>query len=279
MAERPPEPEPPPEVQPDVQPEPAEEKTPPPEAVLAIEKPAQRPVPVPAPPPVKPSVRPAGEPAVKATSPQTQDATPDSTVFAGVEARRARRIVYVVDASGPMASSLAFVKSELARSVGRLAADQSFQVLFFRETAGGSGGAGYSAFSAEGISTKLQSATPEHKKEFLSWLATIRPGGRSNPRAALEAAVSLRPEVVFVLSRRIKRTNIADAAAEVREVMNALERINPPDRLTGVRPVVIKTIQFLDDDPSGLLQQIADVHGDGAGSYRLLTLEQLPKGR
>jgi hypothetical protein len=262
------------EPEPEVVPEPE------PEPVLAIEKPAVKsPVAQPAPVAQAPVQRPTPRVPAVVQSPSIDQKTQDSTVFAGVEARRARRIVYVVDASGPMASSLAFVKSELARSIGRLAADQSFQVLFFRETADGSSGVGFSAFGASSGGTELHSATPESKKQLLSWLSTIRPGGRSNPRAALEAAINLRPEVVFVLSRRIKRTNVADAAAEVRDVMSLLDRINPQDHVTGVRPVVVKTIQFLDDDPSGMLQQIAETHGDGAGSYRLLTLEQLPKGR
>jgi hypothetical protein len=261
--------------------EPEAEPEPEPEQVLALEKPAVKPTPVPTPAPPAPVQKAPVKPAapVAAKAPAVEQKPQDSTVFAGVEARRARRIVYVVDASGPMASSLAFVKSELARSIGRLAGDQSFQVLFFRETADGSSGVGYSIFGASSGTMELQSATPESKKHLLSWLSTIRPGGRSNPRAALEAAINLRPEVVFVLSRRIKRTNVADAAAEVRDVMSLLDRINPQDHVTGVRPVVIKTIQFLDDDPSGMLQQIAETHGDGEGSYRLLTLDQLPKGR
>lgn len=264
----PPPPEPVPEMPPPAPP-PELTETPPVAATLPQPEP-----PRPAPPP---PTRPVAPPPAPKVAPR--ESVVRNTVFAGVQARRAQRIVYVVDASGPMASSLAFVKSELARSIGALAADQSFQVLFFRESAGSDArsGSAFEAFGATSGSPQLTLATADAKKQFASWLATIRPTGRSNPQPALEEAIRLGPDLVFVLSRRIKRTNLSDAAGEVRQVVAALDRLNPQDSLTGKRAVVIKTIQFLDDDPSGLLQSIAQAHGDGAGSYRLLTLDQLPK--
>lgn len=276
------EPEPLPEATPappqeELQPQETPPLAPPPELtettvpkVVQVEPP---PTPKIAAPPLPPRpAPPAPQPQVKRAEP------PRNTVFAGVQARRAQRIVYVVDASGPMASSLAFVKGELARSIGALAPDQSFQVLFFREAAGGSShGQAFEAFAASAASPQLMPATKENKSEFAAWLQEIRPTGRSNPQPALEEAMRLGPDLVFLLSRRIKRTNLADAAGEVRQIVAALDRLNPVDVVTGKRAVVIKTIQFLDDDPSGLLQNIAQSHGDGEGSYRLLTLDQLPR--
>ncbi len=268
----PPEPESAPEPEPEAQ-------APPPAAELTTLPPEKIPLaaPAPAPAPPRPKPAPPAPPPRPAAIPQAPP--PKNTVFAGVQARRASRIVYVVDASGPMASSLAFVKNELARSVGMLQADQSFQVLFFRENAGPEGriAGSFAAFGTTSASPQLSPATPETKKQFQGWLESIRPSGRSNPQPALEEALRLGPDLVFVLSRRIKRTNLADAAGEVRQIVAALDRLNPADGATGKRPVVIKTIQFLDDDPSGLLQTIAQVHGDGAGSYRLLTIDQLPR--
>lgn len=260
------------------------EEAPPPvvEEELTIEPApvADRPPPLPAPPPPPPKITPA--PWAKPSpppSPPVEAATPaKNTVFAGVQARRAHRVVYVVDASGPMASSLAFVKGELARSIGALEADQSFQVLFFREVTSG-GGTSYVAFDSGGSSPQLIPATADVKRRFQAWLGTIRPAGRSNPEPALEESLRLGPDLVFVLSRRIKRTNLADAAGETRQILASLDRLNPPDRLTGHRLVVIKTIQFLDDDPSGLLQAIGQTHGDGPDSYKLLTIGELSGGR
>jgi hypothetical protein len=39
--------------------------------------------------------------------------------------------------------------------------------------------------------------------------------------------------------------------------------------------VVIKTIQFLEEDPTGVMRAIAERHGDGPGSYRVLTPRDL----
>ncbi len=255
----------PPQADPIPEPQPVPELTsePPPAVPIQAAPPAapRKPPPPPPPPP-----RPVPAP------------IPKNTVFAGVQARRAQRVVYVVDASGPMASSLAFVKGELARSITGLDSDQAFQVLFFREAAGPATRAsdpGFLAFQTAGSSPQLISATSDAKKHFQEWLSTIRPTGRSNPQPALEESLRLRPDLIFVLSRRIKRTNLADAAGEARQVLAALDRLNPPDALSGRRPVVIKTIQFLDDDPSGMLQAIAQTHGDGPDSYKLLTLNEL----
>ena len=77
------------------------------------------------------------------------------------------------------------------------------------------------------------------------------------------------PDLVFVLTRSINRSVGFDAEANNRDVLDALESINPVNA-SGRRPARIKTIQFLDDDPTGLLQEIAERHGDGAGSYRLV---------
>ncbi|MCG3124017.1 MAG: hypothetical protein GIKADHBN_02457 [Phycisphaerales bacterium] len=270
-----PEPQPQPELQPDqLDPPPA----PPADELAALPpEPAVdlKPTPPPAPPPP-----PAAKPAPASPPPRAAATAPADrpTVFAGVQARRALRIVYVVDASGPMASSMAFVKEELMRSIGALGPDQSFQVLFFRETPGSAAGArAFEAFDARSASPQLAAATPDVKKRLRAWMSSIRPTGRSSPQPALEEAMRLGPDLVFVLGRRIKRTNLSDSASEVRQVLAALDRLNPQNPINGKRPVVIKTIQFLDDDPSGLFQAIAQSHGDGAGSYRLLTLDQLPR--
>ncbi|MCA9300522.1 MAG: hypothetical protein KDA28_15735, partial [Phycisphaerales bacterium] len=72
---------------------------------------------------------------------RTLDAVPrvrtSGASFAGLRARKAASVVYVVDASGPMASSLSFVFDELRRSVARLGPSQTFQAIIFRDTGEG----------------------------------------------------------------------------------------------------------------------------------------------
>ena len=58
-------------------------------------------------------------------------------------------------------------------------------------------------------------------------------------------------------------------------VLKTLDELTPHDRVTGRRAVTLKAIQFLDDDPSGLLRSIAEQHGDGPDSYTLKTIGDL----
>ncbi len=202
--------------------------------------------------------------------------------FAGVAAERASTIVYVVDASGPMASSLPFVVDELSRSIESLAASQQFQVILFRSRPSLKdttlSDAGYEMFTGAGRG--LHSATRDVKDGVRAWLTSVRPTGRSDPLPGLRAALSMKPSLVFLLSRSIKRSGpTKEWGAGATAILTTLDRLNPVDRVNGQRASVIKTIQFLDDDPSGLLRSIASVHGDGAGSYRVMELAELTGAR
>ena len=42
-----------------------------------------------------------------------------------------------------------------------------------------------------------------------------------------------------------------------------------------VEYVVIKAIQFVEEDPTGTMQLIGTEHGDGPGSYRVLSVQDL----
>jgi hypothetical protein len=214
-------------------------------------------------------------------APANHDASP--ITFAGVAAERASTIVYVVDASGPMASSLPFVVDELSRSIESLAPSQQFQVIVFRSPpaskgAGGAENAGFEMFTGAGGG--LVSATRDMKDRVRAWLTGVRPAGRSDPLPGLKAALSMKPNLVFLLSRSIKRSGpTKEWGAGATAILTTLDRLNPVQRVSGQRASVIKTIQFLDDDPSGLLRSIASVHGDGAGSYRVLELAELNGSR
>lgn len=242
--------------------EPPPEEPPPPVSIVASGSASERaPQPVPdfQPPPLPPDPPP-----------------PAPVLFAGVQAEPARTIVYVVDGSGPMASSLPFVFAELERSVRRLSPTQRFGVIVFRDPP--QGAAGIAAVERYQPSGRLGvvEATDLHKAGLSAWLRTIRPAGRSDPLRGLRAALDLKPDLVMLLSRTIPRSGPgSETAAQIRHALAELDRLNPPSRLTHQRPTVIKTIQFIDDDPSGLLQAIADAHGDGPRSYRLVTLDDL----
>ncbi|MBL0928031.1 MAG: hypothetical protein IBJ11_10335 [Phycisphaerales bacterium] len=196
--------------------------------------------------------------------------------FAGLGASNAERIVYVVDASGAMISSFPIVRDELRKSVSRLAPTQEFQVVFFRagEALAAPHPADQLANQARGV--RLIRAGKSNLSAVSAWLDTVQPEGRSAPAAALEIALSLRPDAVFLLSSRsgaFTGGGGADPASSPDALLALLERLNPANP-SGRRPAVIKAIQFLNDDPSGTLRKIAERHA-GTGGYTFISRQEL----
>lgn len=202
--------------------------------------------------------------------------------FAGLGTKRARSVVYAVDASGAMVTNFKWIKDELQRSVAALSPTQKFQVVLFRDQTL-SGESTYEVFDpvASGDPAALLPATAPNKAALARWLNDVQPSGRSNPLDGLRGGLSLEPDVIFLLSRGIRRTGGTqdDAGASMwglgaEATLEELDRLNPPLGELG-RMVVIKTIQFLEEDPTGIMQAIGERHGDGTGSYRVLTLREL----
>lgn len=256
--------------------EPATHPTPPPPVAAMTQLiPADLP---PAPPIVTRSPEPVSRPAPKAPPPQPlagpappPSPNPGPAIFAGVKSERAARVVYVLDASGAMTTSLHFVKAELARSVSRLEPSQSFQVVVFRHSPG------VESTTAELFdpTTTMVRATDEVKTRLGAWLDGVRPSGRSDPLIGLRAALQLNPDLVFLLTRSIRRSGPDATWGQGPDATLAeLDRMNPRGS-TGNRPAIIKALQFIDPDPTGLLPAIANAHGDGPGSYRVVTLDEL----
>ncbi len=234
--------------------------------------------------------------AVASQADQAERAPPIGVAFAGLSAQRAASVVYVVDASGPMVTTLPLVLAEVRRSVAALAGEQKFGVVLFSERADGAGGTGGSASGAQGpgvraLASVLSPATVRNQAQLREWLKSARAGGRSNPLEGLRAAMAMQPQVVFLLSRAIARTGGGRWDQGVAKTLEELDALNPIDPATGRRRVVVKTIQFLEDDPTGLMQAIAAAHGSGGGAgawqagpngrapavedYRVLSAEEL----
>jgi hypothetical protein len=192
--------------------------------------------------------------------------------FAGLTASggsRVRSVAYVVDASGPMVSTLPEVLAELRRSVDALAPTQRFNVILFRALDTEVGAGPDARLGPESLrllfKDRLVDANPRHRAQLADWLTGVTPAGRSNPLDGLRAALALRPrpQVIFLLSRSISRSSGGAWDLGLTRTMQELEALNPVDPATGRRPTVIKTIQFLDADPTGIMLQIAAVHGSG----------------
>ena len=193
-----------------------------------------------------------------------------SVAFAGLEAtgEQAKSIVYVVDASGPMVSTLPEVFGELMRSVDALQPTQQFGVVLFRDN----GVSTHALFAGQ-----LRDATPSNRTALRGWLTSVNAAGRSNPMDGLRTGLSLRPQALFLLSRSIPRGpgNPWDVGSDT--TMTELEALNPAG-LGGRRLTVVKTVQFLEPDPTGVMERIGRLHGGSERSalpYRVLRREEL----
>jgi hypothetical protein len=276
---------------------PAPPPEPPPEPVPEPEEPKPQPLmeelapPAPAPPPQETvpgalvegpasqgqliEAAPPPQPIIRVLPPATSD---PAASFAGVRGTPARNVVYLIDGSGAMAQALRYVRTELIRSVGRLRRDQRFTVIVYRQPVGQTTATLDYFYLPRGIPT-LTHATGEVKQELVGWLDNVSPSGRSDPLAGLRAALALEPDLVFVLAKGIQRSVNFDAETNTQDVLRELDALNP--RVAGSdsgRRTRIKTIQFLDDDPTGLMQAIAMHHGDNEQSYRLVTRREVREG-
>ncbi|QYK48755.1 MAG: hypothetical protein KF838_02635 [Phycisphaeraceae bacterium] len=190
--------------------------------------------------------------------------------FAGVTSRRAASVVFVVDCSGSMVSAMSIVLEELGRSIERLAPDQRFAIIPFR---GSNSAAAPATFPPR---LTLVPATDANLRDARAFLRTIVTEGRSDPLAGLIPALTLKPEAVFFLARSIPRTEGTWGGGEA-AILAELDRLNPEQTRRGVRarPTQINAVQFLQHDPTGIMQAIGSVHGRGTSGYTLVTLEQL----
>jgi hypothetical protein len=115
------------------------------------------------------------------------------TEFFGAR-EQGRSFVYVIDCSGSMINhgALRRAKAELLASLDRLPPDARFGVIFFNldpttiaDTAGRPG---------------LMPATAANKAWAADRLEPIAPDGGTRPRPAVQAALAMKPEVVFLLT-------------------------------------------------------------------------------
>ncbi|MGD9689987.1 MAG: hypothetical protein AB7K52_10080 [Phycisphaerales bacterium] len=194
---------------------------------------------------------------------------PSPVSFAGLSAKRAVSVVFVIDASAPMVGVLPRVLAAVRESATALLSAQQFGVVVFHDEV------------AESFSPRLVDATPRNLGRLADWLARVEPRGPSTPLEGLRAALSMnpRPRVVFLLSRSIARSHGGQWGAGTRAILDELDALNPIDARSGQRPSVIKALQFLEPDPTGTMQALAERHGGGGTTpdYRVLLAEELPR--
>ncbi|MCH2149154.1 MAG: hypothetical protein MK095_06935 [Phycisphaerales bacterium] len=237
------------------------------EAVVATPMPAAV---LPEPPAPEPAVDGAtlelsqllGSPAIPTNLLGDADESMPVVEFAGAKATNAKRIVYVVDASGSLVSWMQIVLNELFRSLEQLDDRQQFAIIFFQEDR---------AIEVPPL-RRLQKATSQARRRAIDWISegdNVVPGYGSNPVNALEAAFDLHPEVIFLLSDSI--TGSGAYEVDQASLLAALESMNPlRDAASGRRDVLIQCIQFLgeQEDRLGTMRRIAELHG-GEGGYKV----------
>jgi hypothetical protein len=189
----------------------------------------------------------------------------DGASFAGLSSTNARKIVYVIDASGSMIMHHQIVRDELARSLENLSPQQSFSVIYFQ------------ANNAVEVPPggRLVSATAQNRSAALEWIkSNVVPAGGTNPLVAIEKALKLNPDVIFLLSQDI--TGYGQFEVDQQDLMKLLDSLNPRDPETGSRATQINCIQFVSEDRLKAMQAIAREHGGrGGGAYKFLSSEEL----
>jgi len=164
----------------------------------------------------------------------------------GSQARGARRIVYVVDRSGSMMTTLHGVINELKESISRLRRTQKFHVIFFNSGA-----------PLENPPGRLVSAIRAQKEELFDFLDQVFPEGATNPEPAMRRALALEPDLIYFLTDGEFDAGLVDAL----------------DRLNHDRRAKIYTIAYFDRRGAELLEKIARAHG---GKFRFFSELDLP---
>lgn len=165
----------------------------------------------------------------------------------------ARKIIYIVDASGSLIDTLPFVIKELKRSISELSDKQEFSIIFFQ-----------AGEPREVPPRGWKTASSEMKKRCADYISlesgNIIPRGITDPIATLQLAMRYRPELVFLLSDNI--TGRGKYEVDRGALMAMLDKLNKD------RKIKLNTIQFLHPDPLNTLRDLAKEHG---GVYKFIT--------
>jgi uncharacterized protein with von Willebrand factor type A (vWA) domain len=146
-----------------------------------------------------------------------------------------KTFVYVVDMSGSMEGErFRRALAELIRSINKLSAEQSFYVIFFNDKM-------FPMFDPQ-PAKGLIPATTANKSRATRWIRNRKPSSTTDPKAALEKALGMKPQVIFLLT-----DGELDDPAEVRHMIRRENKTN----------VVIHTIAFENEEGATTLETIA----------------------
>ena len=172
----------------------------------------------------------------------------------------ARRVVFVIDASGSLIDTLPYVITELQRMIRELDPEQEFAILLYNDTG-----------VHEAAPPGMKKADERVKARRSAWLneGPVIPSGQANPTEAIRLGLSYKPQAIFLLSDDI--TGSGRHGIDQRRLLAAIEAANTAN-------TVIHTIQYIYPDPLeryGLkptLQFIAERTG---GDYKFVDAREL----
>jgi hypothetical protein len=154
----------------------------------------------------------------------------------------ARRVAFIVDASGSLVDSFPYILSELGGVMSDLPEDSAFTIIFF-----GSEGV------VEVPPVGLRWANQQSKRRVRRWITpasgNISAWGRGDPVQAIERALTYQVDEVCILSDNLfgQRISEEEARASVNRIVDLLEG----------KVKSVHVIQFFDRDPHQVLKQIA----------------------
>lgn len=174
----------------------------------------------------------------------------------------ARRLAYIIDASGSLLDSMPFVINEIKRSISELSDQQSFTVIFFQGDD-----------VLEVPPSGLKKANSELKKQAIRWVdmssGNIIPHGSSNPVKAIKLALRYKPQLMFLLSDNI--TGHGQYEMNQKRLVDEIKKANSAH-------TKINTIQFLYPDPLvtvGLKPTMELISKNTGGIYKFVDGREL----
>jgi hypothetical protein len=161
----------------------------------------------------------------------------------------AKRIVFVLDATGSMMASFDSLRVQLRKALQNLQVSQSFGIVFINE------------HNPAPLAPALLYATPENKRKGIAYAEAMAPRGGTDPLPAFKRAFELRPQLIYFL---IDPTDFPDRAAVL-----DLVRTQAGD---GRVKLNIIAFQGHDAENERFLKDLANTTG---GVYRFITAREL----
>ena len=173
-------------------------------------------------------------------APAMREATFFSSDASG--ASDAKRIVYVIDASGSTTALFPAIARELERSLSKLKATQLATIVVAQGDPAQRTSIAMAAPPASDREPLLR-ATGSNARKLAAWFRDeVRPAGRSDFVPALERALGMQPDPIFLLAPATAPALIDDARTE--QLLAELNALNPIAKRTGRRRSLIAIVHI-----------------------------------